>query len=296
MDFDVPCTYDRPAKKRGKQVFIADEEVLQDKEYADSDSLESSRKECAQLSSATAVFPRDGQFPQDARIEADGLVDFPLAKGLGEMALAHSDKIANLVNVYFEVVYPIFPLFHRGTLRRKVAEREYLTDRGLFAAVMSICALASARARDGALPPGRWDPAYFSTPTAETFCAAAQSAIPSELGSSRGLNYMRSCALLALYGVQLGKVEIMHQYLGIYHALVALDGLHDEKNWPDGIGRVEREERRRLVKLIATIWDVYWLILIVLVHVYVGSLLFNRVGRNYSMQRVPISCLFPIRN
>ena len=97
------------------------------------------------------------------------------------------------------------------------------------------------------MPPGRWDPAYFTLPTAETFYEAAKDVIPPDLASSRGLNYMRSFALLALFGVQLGKVEIMHQYLGLCHALVALDGLHDEKSWPDSIGRIEMEERRRLV-------------------------------------------------
>ena len=59
---------------------------------------------------------------------------------------------------------------------------------------------------------------------------------------------MRTCALLALFGIQVGKIEIMHQYLGLYHSLVAMDGLHDEKNWPKEIGIVEIEERRRLVR------------------------------------------------
>jgi hypothetical protein len=63
----------------------------------------------------------------------------------------------------------------------------------------------------------------------------------------RGLDWMRTCALLALVGIQVGKIEIMHQYLGLYHNLVAMDGLHDEKNWPKEIGIVEVEERRRLV-------------------------------------------------
>jgi hypothetical protein len=191
--------------------------------------------------------PEDGRQDLSQCVEADELVSFSLVREVREMVLKNRDKIANLMSVYFEVIYPIFPLFHRATLLRKVAERGYLKSKGLFAAVMSICALASARARDGALSPGRWDPAYFSQPTAETFYAAAKGVIPQDLASSRGLDYMRSCAMLALFGVQLGKVEIMHQYLGLYHTLVALDGLHDEKSWPDNIGIIEVEERRRLV-------------------------------------------------
>jgi hypothetical protein len=43
----------------------------------------------------------------------------------------------------------------------------------------------------------------------------------------------------------------MHQQLGRYHALVAMDGLHDEANWPPNISFVEIEERRRLF------WSMY---------------------------------------
>lgn len=111
-----------------------------------------------------------------------------------------------------------------------------------------MCALASARARDGALFPGRWIPSYFRQPSSESFYAAARDAIPRDLSAMRGLDWMRTCALLALFGIQVGKIEIMHQYLGLYHSLVAMDGLHDEKNWPKEIGIVEIEERRRLVR------------------------------------------------
>jgi len=70
---------------------------------------------------------------------------------------------------------------------------------------------------------------------------------PRDLSAMRGLDWMRTCALLALVGIQVGKIEIMYQYLGLYHSLVVMDSLHDEKNWPKEIGIVEIEERRRLV-------------------------------------------------
>jgi len=63
------------------------------------------------------------------------------------------------------------------------------------------------------------------------------------------LDWMRTCAILALVGIQFGNIKMMHQYLGTYHTLVAMDGLHDEKNWPRQIDMVEVEERRRLVGL-----------------------------------------------
>ena len=112
---------------------------------------------------------------------------------------------------------------------------------------MSICALASARARDGALFPGRWDINRFQEPSSEIFFIAAREALPPDLSAMRGLDWMRTCVLLALYGIQVGKIDIMHQYLGVYHTLVSMDTLHDEKNWPKNIGIVETELRRRLV-------------------------------------------------
>jgi hypothetical protein len=112
---------------------------------------------------------------------------------------------------------------------------------------MSMCALASARARDGALLNRNWPPAYFLHPLPETFFAAARDATPQDLSAMREFDWMRSCALLALFGIQVGKIEYMHQYLGQYHSLVAMGQLHDEKNWPKDVGIVETEERRRLV-------------------------------------------------
>lgn len=113
---------------------------------------------------------------------------------------------------------------------------------------MAMCALASARARDGALLPSQRDPSRFRHPTSESFYSAARDVVPHlNLSAMRGIDWMRMSALLSLLGIQNGNMEIMHQYLGLYHTLAAMDSLHDEKNWPKDIGVVEIEERRRLV-------------------------------------------------
>jgi hypothetical protein len=113
---------------------------------------------------------------------------------------------------------------------------------------MAICALASARARDGALLPGQWAASHFRHPSSESFYAAARDVTPHlNLSAMEGIDWMRMCALLSLLGIQDGNINVMHQYLGLYHTLAAIDGLHDEKNWPKDIGIVEIEERRRLV-------------------------------------------------
>ena len=115
-------------------------------------------------------------------------------------------------------------------MRRRAANRDYLNDNAFFADTMAICALASARARDGALLSGSWDLEHFESLSPELFFAAAKNVIPTDLSDMHQLDWLRTCALLALYGIQVGRIEIMHQYLGLYHSLVAMYGLHDEKN------------------------------------------------------------------
>lgn len=112
---------------------------------------------------------------------------------------------------------------------------------------MGVCALASARARDGAVFSNHFDPDLLNEVDSETFFDAAKEQIPVNLVTARDHNCMRACALLAITSIQYGHIRLMHHHLGMYHALVAMDGLHDEANWPKDIGHVEREERRRLV-------------------------------------------------
>ena len=112
---------------------------------------------------------------------------------------------------------------------------------------MAACALASARARDGATISSRWSPTTLQEVSSETFYAAANSSIPVDIYTVRDFDAMRACALLAITSIQYGHIRMMHQHLGRYHALVAMDGLHDESNWPKDVGIVELEIRRRLV-------------------------------------------------
>lgn len=159
---------------------------------------------------------------------------------------------------------------------------------------MAICALSSTRARDGALFPGRWDAEHFKNPSSEAFFAAIRETIPQDLSAMRGLDWMRTCALMALYGIQVGKIEIMHQYLGLYHSLVSMDNLHDEKNWPKS-GVVETELRRRLVSLLQNPTFPIFTIA-VLVNVQLGSFLFHSLGQCNPMPRVPMQRLLSQRS
>jgi hypothetical protein len=279
LDFGVACTYNRPAKKRGIKSGSG-------KAASENGGSRDGESDARMLLELTNGVQGNGNF---------NVVDkFLIPEQWKTMVMANENKIRDLVDVYFEVVYPMydihatfpllesnsvdsFPLFHKPSTIRKITSRDYLTDHSFFADIMSICALASARARDGALFPGRWDPDHFQMPSSESFFAAAKEAIPRDLGSMRGLDWMRTCALLALYGIQIGNIEIMHQYLGTYHSLLSMDSLHDEKNWPTGTGIIETELRRRLVGFSFHTW-LSILKCLVLVDVFSRGLLINCLG------------------
>lgn len=161
--------------------------------------------------------------------------------------------VVDLTEIYFEVVYPVFPLYHRPTLSRRVARGEYLRDRAFYASVMAMCALSSARARDGALYSPDWDVKALAEPSAESFFKAAVDALPKDEWKLCKFDHLRACVLLAICSIQLGNAIEMNYYLGIYNTLVAVGQLHDEANWPSGIGIIEIEERRRLL------WSTYTL-------------------------------------
>lgn len=178
-----------------------------------------------------------------------------VSKGKGQdwraPELASQATVMDLIEIYFEIVYPLFPFFHKPTFLRRVSYGEYVTDRFFFASTMAACALASARARDGAIISSRWKQADLKEPASQVFHDAARAALPIDLITAQQHDCLRAQALLALTALQNGQIRTMHQQLGRYHAMVAMDGLHDESNWPSNIGMVETEERRRLF------WSMY---------------------------------------
>ncbi|GAB1200347.1 hypothetical protein APSETT444_009717 [Aspergillus pseudonomiae] len=121
---------------------------------------------------------------------------------------------------------------------------------------MAMCSLASARARDGALYSNRRSPSQLSHPPPEVFWTAAAESIPRNLAAARGIEYMRACAILSITAIQNGQIREMHKYLGHYHTLSIMEGLHDEKSWPKDLSTIEVEVRRRLFWSMYTL-DVY---------------------------------------
>ncbi|KAI1293106.1 fungal-specific transcription factor domain-containing protein [Xylaria venustula] len=158
----------------------------------------------------------------------------------------------DVIELYFEIVYPIFPLFHRPSLLRRVSRGEFMADQLLFISTMAICALVVGRVRDGSVTNPRRDPSLLQSLDADIFYTEAQRQL-STTSEEMDLHIIRSHALLAIAAIQNGRIRDMHRHLGIYHMLVDMYGLHDEANWPVGLGVVEREERRRLF------WSIYTL-------------------------------------
>jgi hypothetical protein len=121
----------------------------------------------------------------------------------------------------------------------------------MFAVTMAACALASARAADNALFDSNWDAQTLGSTPSSVFYEAAINALPKTDTPEQSLNLMRAYALLSLTAIQYGNTRDMQAYLGKYHALVAMDDLHDEANWPQDLSIIELEERRRLVSSMA---------------------------------------------
>jgi len=161
--------------------------------------------------------------------------------------------VMDLTEIYFEVVYPVFPYFHRATLLRRVSRGEYATSRPLFAAVLAMCALSSARVRDGALYTGKWDSNLLQSPSSEELFEAAKEAVPHDASLTQDFDYARCYALLAITSIQYGDTPQMNHYIGLCQGFISVGMLQDESNWPAGLSRIELEERRRLF------WSMYTL-------------------------------------
>lgn len=127
-------------------------------------------------------------------------------------------------------------------------------DRPFFATTMAVCAMSSARLRDGAvipfLPP--LDP---HCPPSEVFYAASTRSIPKDLLQAGDFDYKRAKALLGMLCIQYGRVVETKLHLGELSTMFSLEGFHHESKWPTGLNAIEVEERRRLVRELSSTFD-----------------------------------------
>jgi hypothetical protein len=123
----------------------------------------------------------------------------------------------------------------------------------LIARCSQMCALSSARVRDGALYTGKWDANSLQSPSSEELFEAAREAVPHDASLTQDFDYARCYALLAITSIQYGDTPRMHYYIGLCQGFISVGMLQDESNWPAGLSHIELEERRRLF------WSMYTL-------------------------------------
>ncbi|KKY28759.1 putative zn 2cys6 transcription factor [Diplodia seriata] len=262
VDFDITCAYTRPWRRaRGSNPAVR-QSTSSVAQSTPSDSHPSPAQPhhhnqtpntAHQLPSYTAppsVEPAPRKTPDRQLVS---YTRDPLGEAWKSFAMACGSSIRSLMEIYHQIVYPIFPFFHRETLLRNLQQREYLNDRGYFASIMAACSIVASRARDGALAPWITRRAQLDDVPAETFYSAAKDAIQKVLPGAMGLHYLRACALVAIASIQFGKIETLHEYKGHYFTLCAIQRFSDEAHWPKDITPIEREERRRLF------WSTYTL-------------------------------------
>jgi hypothetical protein len=265
-DFDVGCTYERPSKRRKHpQAPPAPQQQQQPNQQKQQQpstrsSLSRTTHNSDQQQHQQHASAASNQSASSSRNDSVGKAnDFgplpslvatrdPGALDLSWKAFALSSEviILELFDVYMEVVYPLYPFFHEATEREKLRNRDHLTDKGFFASIMSMCALASARIRDGALPSRIPEGARNPEASSEIFFAAARSVFSVDLDNLRGADYIRACTLLALTSIQYGQSLDVQQYCGIGCTLVAMQRFYDEKFWPSGLEESQKETYRRL--------------------------------------------------
>ena len=286
LDFGQPCTFNRVPKKRGAPPKTRSVDggrhsdgsnhpaspaslAIRDgrPESKGRDGIHGAGGDGAPVpvpasASASAPVPVPGQDDEDPGSKfiqhgfrpAAATSDSPVA-GFDLTLVAPPDRILGLVDLYFEIVYPIFPFFHRPSFLRRISQKEYTTNQSLLAVTMAVCALVSGRVCDGAVSNPRRNTLELSQTPPQVFYERAREELSRD-PTRVDIHTLRAHAILAITAIQYGYTRDMHYHIGQYHTLVAMDAFHDEAEWPQDIGIIEREERRRLFWSIYTL-DIY---------------------------------------
>jgi len=164
---------------------------------------------------------------------------------------ASISHIQRLVKIYRDTMYQCyFPFLPEDDLLLRWENGIPDPNSPSYMLLMALCAVSAQTASLHAV----FDETLLvgpSIPDSEKYFFEAISKIPVRIASTHDLDYLRSFGLLAVYSLQRGNNNDLHRYLGLYHALVAQHGLHDENRWPDNLSLQDVDDRRRLF------WCVY---------------------------------------
>ncbi|KAI5251105.1 hypothetical protein E4T42_04562 [Aureobasidium subglaciale] len=249
-DFDVACTYERPSKRKKHPQAPAAPQQPSTRSSQTRSTLASDMPPVPSAQSNSTSTRNDSMakanefapIPASMVNHDPGEIELPWKA----FALSSETVVMDLFDVYMEIVYPLYPFFNEAVEKQKLKNRDYLTDKGFFASIMAMCALASARLRDGAVPSRMPESARNPEASSEIFFAAAKSVFTSDLDKLRGADYIRACTLLSLTSIQYGHSLDVQQYSGIGSTLIAMQRFFDEKYWPSGMEESQKETYRRL--------------------------------------------------
>ncbi|EED15577.1 C6 transcription factor, putative [Talaromyces stipitatus ATCC 10500] len=116
-------------------------------------------------------------------------------------------------------------------------------SRGSYARLMSMCAVSALRIKNGAVLNERSVPHDLNP---RLYFDETLRALPDNVIEFEEFESLQATGIACLTALHYSDGPLLHQVLGLYHAVVAEHGFCDEKRWPSGLSEVEIEERRRL--------------------------------------------------
>lgn len=106
-----------------------------------------------------------------------------------------------------------------------------------------MCALSAQRIMSGA---SSAPPNLVGLVSLQAFFDDALAAISDDLQALGDLQSVQAIHLLSVTAMETGHASLYHRLMGLYHTIIADQGLADETRWPVDISLIELEERRRL--------------------------------------------------
>ncbi|KAI1617866.1 putative C6 transcription factor [Exophiala viscosa] len=162
---------------------------------------------------------------------------------LNDVKHGSREFIQELLDIFFESVYPVAITIHEQTFMERWHSRQVPRGRASYAKLMSMCALSSYRITTGATFSLRETSQNLDP---NLYLNEAIAAIPGTFGESLEFEYLQAIGIVCLTARECGDASVLQQFLGLYHGALAEQGFYDERRWPGDISAIEREERRRL--------------------------------------------------
>lgn len=97
--------------------------------------------------------------------------------------------------------------------------------RASYAKLMSMCALSAYRTISGATVSTECRPPVLDP---DFYLHEALAAIPAASGGSFEFEYLQAIGIVCLTARERANAQLLHQYLGLYHGVLAEQGFHDE--------------------------------------------------------------------